>query len=263
MSRAIFDAPVTVPAPSMIGETVIETSTSLPSLRRRDGFEVLHPPAGADLAEHVVLLGAPFRRDDERDRPPDRLGGRIAEQTLGAAVPRRDDAVQILADDRVVARLDDRGELPLVRFGEADGVAQARDQRADRAEQDQRQQIGGLAHRKIVQRLEIPEDRRRRRQGRDEQAGPEAAVARRHHDRREEQEVRHRAAEPGIDAEPQEHRDGKGQKRERVGAQRGHRSDGHVTILVHPEIDDGEQRKMIGAEPARPRRHERGPRTKM
>jgi hypothetical protein len=35
MSRAIFEAPTIVPLPSTIGETVTETSTSLPSLRRR------------------------------------------------------------------------------------------------------------------------------------------------------------------------------------------------------------------------------------
>ena len=35
MSRAIFDAPMTLPSASTIGDTVIEMSSSVPSLRRR------------------------------------------------------------------------------------------------------------------------------------------------------------------------------------------------------------------------------------
>jgi hypothetical protein len=35
MSRAIFDAPTTRPLPSLMGDTVSDTSISVPSLRRR------------------------------------------------------------------------------------------------------------------------------------------------------------------------------------------------------------------------------------
>ena len=35
MSRAIFDAPTILPLPSLIGETVSDTETKVPSLRRR------------------------------------------------------------------------------------------------------------------------------------------------------------------------------------------------------------------------------------
>src|SRR5262250_555777 len=35
MSRAIFDAPITLPVSSLIGETASETSNAVPSLRRQ------------------------------------------------------------------------------------------------------------------------------------------------------------------------------------------------------------------------------------
>jgi hypothetical protein len=35
MSRAVFDAPTTVPSAFLMGDTVSEISTKLPSLRRR------------------------------------------------------------------------------------------------------------------------------------------------------------------------------------------------------------------------------------
>jgi hypothetical protein len=66
--------------------------------------------AAADAREDRILLADAIRRDHERDGPAQCLGGRIAEQLFGAAVPRRDDAVEILADDGVFGRLDDRCE---------------------------------------------------------------------------------------------------------------------------------------------------------
>ena len=54
----------------------------------------------------------PLRRGgrvgSHRDGPAHGLGRRIAEQPLGASIPRGDDAVEILADDGVFRRLDDR-----------------------------------------------------------------------------------------------------------------------------------------------------------
>ncbi len=43
--------------------------------------------------------------------PPDCLFGGVAERRVGAVVPARDHAVERLADDRVVGRLDDRRQL--------------------------------------------------------------------------------------------------------------------------------------------------------
>ena len=41
-------------------------------------------------------------RDQERDRLADDLFGSVAEQTLCTAIPACDDAVEVLADNRVV-----------------------------------------------------------------------------------------------------------------------------------------------------------------
>src|SRR5436190_17413841 len=66
--------------------------------------------ATPDVADDVVFLGLSLRRDDAPDRLADHLLGGEAEQPLRPRVPRGDDAVQRLADDGVVARLDDRRE---------------------------------------------------------------------------------------------------------------------------------------------------------
>ncbi len=79
-------------------------------LAHPDGLEVFDPLAAADLREHDVFFAQAVRRDQHRDRLADSVCGRVAEQALSAAIPRGDDAVQILADNRVVRRLDDGGE---------------------------------------------------------------------------------------------------------------------------------------------------------
>ena len=111
MSRAIFDAPMTVPSSSRIGDTVSEIGTSDPSLRRRIVSKCVTDSPAPDAREHVVFLGLPIGGDDHPNGAADRLGGRVAEHPFGGAVPGRDDAVQILADDRVVRRFDDLGEM--------------------------------------------------------------------------------------------------------------------------------------------------------
>ena len=67
--------------------------------------------AGANVLEDQPLLGKPLVRNDERDWVADRLGGRVAKEPLGGWIPRRDDAVEVLADNRVSRRFDQRGEL--------------------------------------------------------------------------------------------------------------------------------------------------------
>ena len=78
--------------PSLATRTVSKCSTRSPRRSR---------------ARIVVLLVQPLRRDDQGDRPADGLRGRVAEEPLGPGVPRPDDAVERLADDRVLGRLDD------------------------------------------------------------------------------------------------------------------------------------------------------------
>ena len=102
MFLAIFDAPTMTPG---------GIANRRDRQRDRDQRAVLAPPnrvevldafAAANAPEHHVLFGKAIRRDQHRDRLPDGLVGGVAEQLLGAAIPGGDDAVEILADDRVV-----------------------------------------------------------------------------------------------------------------------------------------------------------------
>ena len=87
-----------------------------------DRLVLVQPLAGAAAGENLQLLVEPVGRDQHRHRPAHRLVGRVAEQPHGAAVPRRDDAVAVLAVDRVVGGFDDGGEL----LGGALGLAPRR-----------------------------------------------------------------------------------------------------------------------------------------
>ncbi len=62
------------------------------------------------LGDDLVFLVDAFARNDERNVAAHRLLGGIAEETLGRAVPASDGAVERLADDGVIRRLDDRRE---------------------------------------------------------------------------------------------------------------------------------------------------------
>ena len=85
------------------------------------GLEVLDPPPGLEARDDLVFFRDAIRRNDERDVAADRLLRRVAEQPLGGGVPALDDAVERLADDRVVRGLDDRREQP--RVEQAAGLA--------------------------------------------------------------------------------------------------------------------------------------------
>jgi hypothetical protein len=95
MSRAIFDAPAV--------------------FADAHGFVMLHPFAAPeplhDVREVVLMVG----RDQDGHRPADDLLGGVAVQRLGSAIPARNRALQILADDGILARLDD-GRQPQARF---------------------------------------------------------------------------------------------------------------------------------------------------
>ena len=98
---------MTRPAPSRTGETVREMSIRRPSLETRDRLEVLDPLPAAKPRQDLVLLVLPLRRDDQGDRPAYGLLGGVAEEPLGPGVPCPDHALERLADDRVLGRLDD------------------------------------------------------------------------------------------------------------------------------------------------------------
>ncbi|OLB63659.1 MAG: hypothetical protein AUI11_00500 [Acidobacteria bacterium 13_2_20CM_2_66_4] len=73
-------------------------------------FVVFDRVSASDAAQDLLFFREPLRRDDERDRAADDFAGRVAEHALGRGVPRLHDAVQVLADDRVVRGGDDRSE---------------------------------------------------------------------------------------------------------------------------------------------------------
>jgi hypothetical protein len=76
-----------------------------------DRFEVVDLVAAAQARQHVVFFALAVGGNQGADRFPDDLLGGVAEHLLRGGVPRRDDAIEILAGDRVVAGFDDGGEV--------------------------------------------------------------------------------------------------------------------------------------------------------
>ncbi len=79
--------------------------------RPAHGLEMVDRHAAAHLGKDFVLLFHLVRRHDQPDVLADGFFGRIAEQPGGGAVPRGDDPVEVLADDDIVRRIDDSGEV--------------------------------------------------------------------------------------------------------------------------------------------------------
>jgi hypothetical protein len=76
-----------------------------------DGFVMPDRFALADLADHEILFALPIAGNDHADGAPDGLGRGVAEHAFGGGIPRQNRAVQILADNRVIGRVDDLGEM--------------------------------------------------------------------------------------------------------------------------------------------------------
>src|SRR5579872_170810 len=66
--------------------------------------------ATPDTLKNADLFMLAVRWNKNRNRLADDLFGNIAEQTLGPFIPRLNDAVEVLADDGVIAGLDYGGE---------------------------------------------------------------------------------------------------------------------------------------------------------
>jgi hypothetical protein len=65
---------------------------------------VLNALAATQAFEYTGQLLTVVQRDDDRDRLPDRLLGRVSVEARCGRIPRRDHPIQGLADDRVVSR---------------------------------------------------------------------------------------------------------------------------------------------------------------
>jgi hypothetical protein len=122
MSRAIFEAPMSWPWSSRIGEIVSENVEAAAVLGDANRLEVLDPFAAPEPLEDGTFLVVPLRGDDQRDRPAHGLGRRVAEHAFGPRVPTCDDALERLADDGVVGRVDD-GRQPRPSFLRAPALA--------------------------------------------------------------------------------------------------------------------------------------------
>ena len=81
-----------------------------PSLRSRVSLIVCHVLAPPDSRQDVVLFGVELGRDQAEDRLADHFVSRVAKDPLGCGVPAPYRAVNILADDRVVGRIDNGRE---------------------------------------------------------------------------------------------------------------------------------------------------------
>ena len=72
------------------------------------GLVVLDVLPVEDAAQDPLLLAGAIGRDQDPDRPSDHLVLAVEIEALRAGIPARDDAVAVLAEDRVVRRVDDR-----------------------------------------------------------------------------------------------------------------------------------------------------------
>src|SRR5262245_1679153 len=80
-------------------------------LAAASGFIVVDAFAALDASENLGLLTLAFGRNDNRDRLAYDFLRPIPEQALRSLVPAGDDAVEVLAYDRIVGRLHDRGQM--------------------------------------------------------------------------------------------------------------------------------------------------------
>ena len=87
-----------------------------PVLAAAHGLEVVDDFTASDPVQDLVFFALPIRGNDDSDGLSDDFFGGVAEQPFGAAIPRRDPARDILADDGVVARFDDGGQQAAVPF---------------------------------------------------------------------------------------------------------------------------------------------------
>src|ERR1700722_17658652 len=73
-------------------------------------LEMIDTLPSPDAGQNGAFFVLPILGDDDHDRAPARLFGGVAEDALSTFVPACDQTVEVLAHDRIVARLDDRGE---------------------------------------------------------------------------------------------------------------------------------------------------------
>ena len=74
---------------------------------------MLDPFTTANPLQDRSLLVLPFSGNDQMDRLANRLLGLVAEEPLGPGIPGEDPPLERLADDRILRRLNNRGQKRL------------------------------------------------------------------------------------------------------------------------------------------------------
>ena len=118
MSRAIFDAPTIVPGIVPYwrhGKRHGENTTVFCTALCYVVVNLLAEPNPVDNIRDLILA---FRCRENTHGLSYGLLRCVAKDALGSAIPAPDNPVQILADDRIIRRLDDSCK-PLLKFGRA------------------------------------------------------------------------------------------------------------------------------------------------
>src|ERR1700753_2822893 len=89
-------------------------------LMSANGLKMVDALTSTDARQNFTLFGLAVLRDHKCNGLPDRLACRVAEDALSRFVPACNNTIEILAHNRVVARLDDGGQpaQPLLTFAE-------------------------------------------------------------------------------------------------------------------------------------------------
>src|SRR6185437_2856171 len=77
-----------------------------------NSLKMIDPLPSPDASQNLAFFVVPLERNDRGDGPTDRLLRGVAEKAFRTPVPAADDAVQVLADDRIVTGLDHRADPP-------------------------------------------------------------------------------------------------------------------------------------------------------
>jgi hypothetical protein len=77
-----------------------------------NGLEWRNTVAGTNATHNIGFFVLASRRDDQLNRLPNHVGRGVSVHAFGGGVPRRDDAVEVLTDDRVVGILDNVRQPP-------------------------------------------------------------------------------------------------------------------------------------------------------
>ena len=106
ISLAILEAPTILPSASFERRYRQRDIDQTSVLAATDGIVMINALPTAHAFDDFWFFINAICRDQDRDWLADDLVRLIAEQPLGTAIPACDDAVEVLADNRVVRRFD-------------------------------------------------------------------------------------------------------------------------------------------------------------